>query len=200
MLNLTLQWNPKINSNSCPPPKSTYSHSTPSATTTHTTQSSPNSPLLPLLQPLPLVHLSVWGYKGRRRMGVDVKGGEAARVWRGYGGVVRGGEVPLWGTRTIIKDSTAASAWFACLIICHMLHTTAISHIRALPLQQTSLRLDETVGEQAPCRKSEHCEGLFTRSSDTSFTVLHQNKFYCAFNLPHICKIYTTSHQRFLVL
>lgn len=98
-------------------------------------------------------------------------GGGSCWSQRGSGGVVWGGEVPLWETRTIIKDSTAASAWFACLIICHMLHTSAISHIRALPLQQTSLRLDEAVGEQTPCRKSEQCEG-FTHSSVTYPTIL----------------------------
>lgn len=54
------------------------------------------------------------------------------------------------GTRTIIKDSTAASTWFACLIICHMLNITAISHIRALPLQRASLRLHESVGGSRP--------------------------------------------------
>lgn len=71
---------------------------------------------------MPLVHLSVWGYKGsssrrrqrRRRRGGGVEEEEelekegAAGVWRGSRGWV-GVEVPLWGTRTIIKDSTAAS-------------------------------------------------------------------------------------------
>lgn len=92
------------------------------------------------------------------------KEGRAAGVCRALGGSARSAEEPLWGIRTIIKDSTAAY-WFACLIICHMLHTTAISHIRALSLQHTSLRLDETVGVKAPCRKCE--EGLFTHGSDT---------------------------------
>lgn len=92
--------------------------------------------------------------------------GEWGWVWRGkkvffWGGnlcrVERGGEGPLWGTGTIIKDSTAASAWFACLIICHMLHSTAIFHIRAWKLQQTSLRVDQSVhlGGQPPWSSAE---------------------------------------------
>lgn len=106
-----------------------------------------------------------------------------AWVWRGSVGVVQGGEVPLWGTGTIIKDSTAASTWFACLIICHMLHTTAISHIRVLALQQTSLKLDQRVGEQAP-HSSEADFILF------SITVFMAHSTYpTSVNIfPHFCK------------
>lgn len=85
----------------------------------------------------PSVCLGIWGLK---RNGGGCEGGRM--LW---GGSVQGGEGPLWGTSTIIKDSTAASAWFACLIICHMLHRTAISHIRAWKLQPMSLRLDQRV-------------------------------------------------------
>lgn len=95
--------------------------------------------LLSVLQPL--AHLSVC-------LGICELKGNGGWMWRGkdaLGGSVRGGEVPLWGTGTIIKDSTAASSWFACLIICHMLRSTATSHIRAWKLQQTSLRLDQSV-------------------------------------------------------
>lgn len=87
------------------------------------------------------------GLQGQQENGGGCKEGGRLHESRGaWGKSMRCGEVPLWGTHTIIKDSTAASAWFACLIICHMLHITAISHIRALPLQQTSLRLHESVG------------------------------------------------------
>lgn len=143
MLRLTFELKPKINST---PP-----------THTHTSPPTPNPHIAtppPLLQPatppnppqtllsshcfrfcLWSICLSVWGYKGSRRRGLLESGGAPGGGWVG-------GEVPLWGTRTIIKDSTAASAWFACLIICHMLHSTTISHIRALSRQQTSLRLE----------------------------------------------------------
>lgn len=99
------------------------------------------------------------------------KEGRAAGVCRALGGSARSAEEPLWGIRTIIKDS-AAAYWFACLIICHMLHTTAISHIRALSLQHTSLRLDETVGVKAPCRKCEDRVRAFLR---TVLTLTHQS-------------------------
>lgn len=117
---------------------------------------STNSAHVSVLQPL--VHLSVWGYKGSRRMGVDVQRGRRAEggavgcmSLEGLRGSLHRVESCLCGgTRTIIKDSTAASTWFACLIICHMLNITAISHIRALPLQQASLRLHESVGRSRP--------------------------------------------------
>lgn len=91
--------------------------------------------------------------------------GGGSGVWRGSVGWGGGWRGALWRTHTIIKDSTAAFTWFACLTICHMLHATAISHIRALSLQQTSLRLDETMGEQAPCRKFEHYGKAFLHTA-----------------------------------
>lgn len=79
----------------------------------------------------------------RGRQGVGWGGG----VWRGSGEVYTERRVAfVGGTLTVIKDSTAASTWFACLIICHMLNITAISHIRAPPLQQASLRLHGSGG------------------------------------------------------
>lgn len=139
----------------------------------HGAQFSTNSAHVSVLQPL--VHLSVWGYKGSRRMG---GGGCTARKAGGVGvggleglrgSLHRAQSCLCGGTRTVIKDSTAASTWFACLIICHMLNITAISHIRAPPLQQASLRLHESVGGwgQTPCS--------FWRR----FTILLHLKWYC---------------------
>lgn len=60
--------------------------------------------LLSVLQPL--AHLSVClGIRGLKGNGGGCEGGKDA-----LGGSVQGGEVPLWGTGTIIKDSTAASS------------------------------------------------------------------------------------------
>lgn len=47
-----------------------------------------NSSLVLVLQPLPLVHLFVWGYKGSSRMGVDVKEGRLPESGGAPGGSV----------------------------------------------------------------------------------------------------------------
>lgn len=58
-----------------PPHHHHHMHPTQKARGNHTTQSSLKSPLVSVLQPRPLVHLSVWGCKGSRRMGGGCEGG-----------------------------------------------------------------------------------------------------------------------------
>lgn len=129
MLRLTHQWNPKINRAQPPPPPTTLWKPAPPLHPRYNTQ-----------RYHPSLCLGLWsiclsgGYEGRGLCGME-------RCLCG-------------GTRTVIKDSTAARAWFACLIICHMLHGAAISHIRAPALQRASLRLEEAAGERAPRRSS----------------------------------------------
>lgn len=98
----------------------------------------------------------------RGRQGGGVGGLEGLR-----GSLHRAQSCLCGGTRTVIKDSTAASTWFACLIICHMLNITAISHIRAPPLQQASLRLHESVGGGRPHAASDADSPFFSIWNDS---------------------------------
>lgn len=92
---LALQWNSKISST---PYQINIATPTPGAMTYHITQSSPNS--------APSVCLGVQGQQ-ENGGGCEKRGGllESAGLW---GGSARSAEEPLWGIRTIIKDSTAA--------------------------------------------------------------------------------------------
>lgn len=152
---------------------------------------SPPQTLLPLLQLLPLVHLSVWGYKGCGRTGV----GRAPKSWGGGGGGgCRSGEVPLWRTCTIIKDSTAASGWFACLVIYHMLHSATISHIRAFAPQQTSLKAG------TDCGGAGTMEETTTLHEDVLMPQIPQECicFHCTYSWNYTHAVKNSSRHRYL--